>query len=190
MEKRYSIYVNIFLLAIFTLWFIYIGNYEFIGYIVSIGFIIWLVYYTDKKFNYLPLAMWGLSLWLFLHLAGGAFIFGGVKLYGIVLIKIIGAPYYLLKYDQVVHLYCYFIVTLFVYSIVQKITNEKSMKITSLVIVILASIGIGALNEIIEFAMVIFANASVDVGSYTNNALDLVFNLIGAITSIFIAKRL
>ncbi len=42
--------------------------------------------------------------------------------------------------------------------------------------------GLGAVNEIIEFiAVVVFPNTN--VGGYVNTALDLVFNAAGAITA-------
>lgn len=187
MKKIYSIYVDILILVIFTIIFLYKKNYEFIGYIISMVFVLGLVYYTDKKFNYPLIAMWGFSLWLFLHMAGGAFIIQGVKLYGTMIIKLIGSPYYILRYDQLVHFFCYFIITFFMYSIIMKKSKTKKMDITLLTIIVLSAIGIGTLNEIIEFIMVIVANAGKDVGGYTNTLLDLIFNLFGSIVAIFIA---
>jgi hypothetical protein len=43
--------------------------------------------------------------------------------------------------------------------------------------------GIGAFNEVFEFVAAAFLGASDNVGSYANNALDLVFNLVGSITA-------
>ena len=40
--------------------------------------------------------------------------------------------------------------------------------------------GLGALNEIIEFIVTVFVPEN-NVGGYVNTALDLVFNLIGAV---------
>ena len=49
--------------------------------------------------------------------------------------------------------------------------------------------GLGSLNEIIEFAAVLsFENTN--VGGYVNTALDLCFNTLGAITAmLFVAGR-
>ena len=44
---------------------------------------------------------------------------------------------------------------------------------------ILASSGVGALNEIVEFGAVVFLGQT-GVGGYYNTALDLVFNFVGA----------
>ena len=51
----------------------------------------------------------------------------------------------------------------------------------------LASLGLSAINEIIEFSTVAFFNAD-GVGGYHNNALDLVFNLMGILLAIAIAR--
>ena len=54
---------------------------------------------------------------------------------------------------------------------------------------VLAGLGIGALNEMIEFSMVVLANAGAAVGGYYNNALDLIFNFIGNIIGAWIASK-
>jgi hypothetical protein len=50
-------------------------------------------------------------------------------------------------------------------------------------LLILISLGIGALNELIELIAVVFLGATEGVGGYINNALDIVFNLFGAVIS-------
>ena len=45
---------------------------------------------------------------------------------------------------------------------------------------ILMALGVGAINEIIEFIAVEFLEAAQQVGDYENNAKDLVFNLFGS----------
>ena len=58
--------------------------------------------------------------------------------------------------------------------------GKKVNKWLVLIVVGLASIGIGGLNEIIEFIMVL-ALENTGVGGYYNTAWDIVFNTIGAI---------
>jgi len=48
--------------------------------------------------------------------------------------------------------------------------------------------GISALNEVIEFSTVVFFN-STGVGGYYNNALDLVFNAIGAAIAVLFMHK-
>lgn len=51
-------------------------------------------------------------------------------------------------------------------------------------LLILIALGIGALNEILEFGAVVFLDAQEAVGDYFNNAADLVFNLIGSVIAV------
>tara|TARA_Y100000310_G_scaffold100335_1_gene98197 strand:- start:1641 stop:2129 length:489 start_codon:yes stop_codon:yes gene_type:complete len=159
-------------------------------YAVSILILIFIVEKTDKIFNYPKLAKWFFSLWLFSHLAGGTFRFAGQRLYDIILIPILAEPFNILKYDQFVHGFCYFVFVLFVYSIVLHISNKKANKFLIAFIAVLAAASIGAINEIIEFITVIFFNAADAVGEYYNTILDLVFNFIGAIIGVFVARKL
>ena len=50
-------------------------------------------------------------------------------------------------------------------------------------IAILGAIGLGAVNEIIEFISVLLFPGN-GVGGYVNNAIDLVFNTLGAVIAI------
>jgi putative membrane protein len=97
------------------------------------------------------------------------------------LVPIYGEPFNILKYDQVIHGYCYFVVTLFVYSIVQHISHKKANPFLIGLITVLAGASIGAVNEILEFTTVVLFDAGDAVGGYYNNALDLIFNFIGAV---------
>jgi len=67
----------------------------------------------------------------------------------------------------------------FVYSVVKNSLKENISKGMTLFIIVLIAEGIGAINEIIELSTVVFFHTQ-GVGNYYNNALDLVFNLIGA----------
>lgn len=189
-KKRISIntWINLLIILFFLVFFLLRGNYEFIVYAATVGILVFIIEKTDKIFNYSSFAKWGFNLWLFLHFSGGAFKIAGTRLYDKVLIPIIGEPYNILKYDQLIHGYCYFIITMFIYAIVMKISDKKANKFLVSFIVVLAGSSIGAINEIIEFSTVVFFNAGEAVGGYINNALDLVFNLIGAILAVLIIK--
>jgi uncharacterized membrane protein YjdF len=186
-------WLNILLLGFFTLLFISKKNYEFLTYTVTLGILIYLIQWSDKFFKYSNLAKYGFSFWLFLHLAGGSFKVAGTRLYDLILIPLVGEPFNILRYDQVIHGYCYFVITLFVYALVTYMLNKTRGKVKVNpfligLIVVLASEGISAINEIIEFSTVAFFHAT-GVGDYYNNALDLVFNLIGAIFAVLLASR-
>ncbi len=149
---------------------------------------IYLIEKTDGIFNYGLPAKIGFSTWLFLHLGGGAFHINGQRWYDTILIDIVGEPYHILKYDQALHTFCYFVITLFIYAIVRHISKEKANPLAICLITAFASMGISAMNEIIEFSAVVVFNSS-GVGGYYNNALDLVFNLAGVIPAIAVAAK-
>lgn len=189
MEKRMKpIWISLFLLLIFTIYYLFSNNFEFLTYVLALGIVLFIIFKTDKIFKYLPIARWGFTIWMFLHLAGGSFNINGTRLYDIVLIKLIGEPFNILRYDQIVHTFCYFILTLFIYSVVISVSNKKIANKTMLLIVFLAGIGIGAINEIIEFLTVALFNAK-GVGDYFNNSLDLIFNSIGAILAVLYSRK-
>ena len=186
-KSSMSTLVNIVILLGFTIYFLAKQNYEFLVYAATILLLIWFIARTDKIFNYTGIAKIGFSLWLFLHLLGGSVYINGTRLYDTILIKVLGEPYSIFKYDQAIHLFCYFVMTIFIYSIVLYISRDKASRIVVSLITALASLGLSAVNEIIEFSTVAFF-ASDGVGGYHNNALDLVFNLVGIILAIAIAR--
>ncbi len=121
---------------------------------------------------------------------GGALYFGGTRLYDLVLIPLFngGGEFVILKYDQLIHVYCYVAFAILVYFMLKKHFKEGQTK-ALIIFTILAAIGVGLLNEVVEFGMVVFADAADAVGGYYNTALDLVFNLVGAVMGVFIAKE-
>jgi hypothetical protein len=184
-----TVIANIVILAVFTIWFLFKGNYEFLLYTVTIGILIYIIARTDKIFNYTTVAKWGFVVWLFSHFAGGAFYFNGLRLYDTVLIPILGDPFFILKYDQVMHMLSYVVLTSFAYSMISSFADKKAKSWLIVVTAFLAGMGISALNEIIEFSTVVFFN-STGVGGYYNNALDLIFNAIGAAIAVaFMHKK-
>ena len=167
--------------AVYTLTFtvtaFYQGNFEFVYYTVLMAALIYIVFVLDQKFQLGPFIVMNLSLLGFLHLAGGNYTLHGVRLYDVYLIQ------GFLRYDNIIHTYGTFTATLALYNVMLPFTHERvthNFGIFSLQLVLM-SIGIGALNELVEFFAVIFLGASEQVGGYANNALDLLFNTVGAI---------
>ena len=159
-----------------------VGNYEFVGYWVVLVALFLLVVALDKKFDFPLIGIALFAIWSVMHMAGGLIKISGQRLYGLILIDIIGSPYFILRYDQAIHIFCYFVITILVYFALKKYFKKgKKNKLGLIVFSILAGLGVSLLNEIIEFGMVIFADAAAAVGDYTNTALDMVSNLIGAI---------
>lgn len=107
------------------------------------------------------------------------------KVYELILFPLVGEPYNILKYDQFVHLFGFGIATLVMFYLIKPyLIKENIGKVALSVVMIMAGLGVGAFNEIIEFIItVIMPNSG--VGGYENTALDLVSNLFSAIIAMF-----
>lgn len=72
---------------------------------------------------------------------GGAVYIGGVRLYDLVLLPLIGEPYNFLKYDQFMHFYTYLVIGVLVYFIFKKYFKKENTLTTILVIFAVSGIG-------------------------------------------------
>jgi len=167
-------------------YYLNIGNYEFIWYILIMLVLFGLVGFTLRKTNFNYFILWALSIWGLLHVLGGGLIVKGEVLYALELIPIwVTEDFYVLKYDQFVHCYLYFVMIFVIWSLLKKeLVKNKNMYLIYPALVLI-SIGIGALNEIAEFIPVLLFEET-GVGGYYNTAWDLVFNFIGAVLGVVV----
>jgi len=179
---------NLVVLLGFTVYFLARRNFEFLVYAVSLSLLVFIIEKTDRIFRYGKAAKAGFTVWLLLHLLGGTLYLKGVRLYDMMLIPIAGEPYNILRYDQVIHAFCYFVMTFFLDAVVMYLGRRDAPKFTLGLITGLAALGLSAVNEIIEFGAVVFFHSS-GVGGYYNNALDLVFNLLGILVALGVLWR-
>jgi len=179
---------NIAFLSCFTLLFLSRENYEFVLYIAVITFFLILILLTNDKVNYPDDILWGLSLWGFLHMTGGGIKVGGKIVYELILVDI-NKSYGIFRYDQFVHIVGFAVATLLMYHLIKPLLKDNIEKWTALsIVIIMAGLGVGALNEIIEFAATVLVPET-GVGGYINTSLDLVADLIGAIIAMAIIIR-
>lgn len=178
-------------LALATLLFVLsfiLGNTEFVIYAVTALVLVAILYKTDQTFHYSPYALWGFAVWIALHSLGGLASINGVRVYDYMLLNMVGEPYSILKYDQVVHFYTYIVIGSLLCSVVESITSAKASHVTVGIVVVLAAVGVGALNEIIEFLPVVFFD-SPGPGGYHNTVIDLITNALGAMAAVFFTYR-
>ena len=182
--------LSFFLAGLLTLLTLLFQNYEFLLYAITVILLVAVLYQTDRYFRFERLGLWLFNTWLILHTLGGLASFRGVRFYDLVLLDLVGAPYDILKYDQLVHFYCYVVIAILMWSVVQKIAKTDASLAVVSVVTILAASSLGAVNEIIEFLAVVLLDTD-GVGGYTNTAIDLVANLLGAIagTAFMYARR-
>lgn len=183
---RAEIAVGLFTLAYvlgFTVWFLSIGNYEFIVYIVTMAALIALVVLSLGKAEYPPAMLWALTIWGLMHMAGGGVPVSGSVLYNLHLVPLVDTgEIFILKYDQFVHAYGFGVAAWLLHHLMARHFPETRGTATALVYPALGAMGLGATNEIIEFSAVLMV-PDTNVGGYTNTALDLCFNALGAVVA-------
>lgn len=193
--KRSHIWILIFnavYLLAFGAYYVSIQNYEFLIYI-SVIVILGLVIGVNLNKSHLDnLVLWLLSIWGLAHMIGGGVRIAGNTVYSLRLIDIIdrGGGFYILKMDQVIHFYGFFVSAILVYQLL-KATNSDALKSPKLMIFLswIGSMGLGALNEVVEFvAFVVLANTG--VGDIYNTGFDLIFNMFGALIGAFFAYKI
>lgn len=171
-------------LAAFTAGFLLRGNTEFLLYAVTLAVVIAVVQRSHRTFRYSACARWGFSAWLVMHMCGGFVRVADVRLYDLTLVALVPAPYHILRYDQFVHGFCYAVITLFLGRVVAQRAGAQAGVTTIRVIAGLAAMGVGAVNEMIEFLAVAFLGAAEGVGDYINNAQDICFNGLGVLCAL------
>jgi putative membrane protein len=167
-------------MALFTSIAILRGNREFLYYIMlMVGLVLFVVAYHGKL-HLGDLVLAGLSIVGLLHVMGGNIYIGETRLYETYLIGEV------LRYDNLVHSFGTFVITLVLYSALIPHVDQAvrgSIAVLSIILVLMA-MGAGALNEIVEFGAVALLDAHQQVGDYWNNSLDLLFNLAGSMAAV------
>lgn len=157
-------------------------NLEFVIYVAVIIVIIGGVLLTVHHTKFPPWQLWLLSVWGLMHVLGGAVVIDGGVLFGYRIFPFLdmGGDFYILKYDQVVHGYLYGVVAVMSYHLLRQSFKTVGQSWLLASFAVLASLGISALNEIMEFLIAVSIEQN-GVGGYENAMLDLIFNLSGAI---------
>ncbi len=178
---------TLFYLIAFALYFIRTGEKEFLLYVGVVVMVFVLMFATlhRTKFSYPVLA--GMSLWGLFHMAGGGLVVNGEMLYSLHLIPIVdlGEEMFILKFDQAVHFWGFGVTTLLAYDLLRHYLNDRSNYAVVYPLLVLIGMGLGSLNEIVEFFAVL-AFPETGVGGYGNTSLDMVFNSLGAIAAVII----
>ena len=173
----------------YSIYYISIKNYEFLWYILVLLFFFGLIFFTLEKSKFDYLILWGLSIWGLLHMSGGGLIVNGNVLYNFQIIHLFDiGDTFILKFDQLVHVFGFFVTALVAFHLIKNQVKSKPNWTLVYILSALISMGLGAVNEIVEFIATV-SITEVNVGGYYNTALDLIANAIGAFLAIFIMKR-
>lgn len=179
--------VNACYLLAFSLFYGFKQNYEFMLYIGVIVFFFIVILATNERVKYPNTVLWGLTVWGVLHMCGGGIRIGDHVLYGQILIPI-SAKYEVFRFDQFVHIIGFGVATLLMHHLLKPLLKPDLTRWTALsIVVVMAGLGVGALNEIVEFMAVVIMPET-GVGGYLNTSLDLVSDLIGALGALVLIR--
>lgn len=154
-------------------------TYEFLFYIGVLVVIAGVVLTVHRRVGLTIGTLWGLMAWAAAHVCGGM----------VPMPEPTGVLYNLwivperLRYDHVVHAYGFGITTWVCWQALRaRLAAGGDARPTAgmVLLAVLASMGLGALNEEIEFAATKLVEKT-NVGGYENNAWDLVANMAGAL---------
>lgn len=168
------------LLAGFTVYYLLHGNREFMIYIgVIVGYLA-LILATRHRVRYPIGVLWGFLVWAILHMLGGSVYLGPTRLYEWMLLPL-SRSLPILRYDQAVHAFGFGVTTALAVALLRPyLAPGKAPGRDLALVVVMAGLGFGALNEIIEYGVTLVVPDS-GVGDYQNSSLDLVFDLLGAL---------
>lgn len=179
-EHKILLGVNVALILGFGCAFLVRLNYEFLIYVGVIIFFLGLIACSVRSVDYPLGALVGLTVWSALHLAGGGIPVGEGRLYDVMLIPL-SDSYPVFRYDQLVHIFGFGASTLVMYALLRRFLRADVGNTISLsIVLVMSGLGVGALNEILEF-IVAQAIPESGVGGYLNTSLDLCADLIGAL---------
>lgn len=162
-----------------------LGNLEFLYYIVVMLVLVYVVWSVHKSVVLTNAVIWALSIWGFAHMAGGLVVVpeswpidsGSRVLYSLWLIPD------RLKYDQVVHAYGFGVATWVCWQGISAAIRGRGGQARPspglMVLSASAGMGLGALNELVEFVATLLIPQT-NVGGYLNTGWDLVANFVGA----------
>lgn len=164
---------------------LFVRNKEFVFYFVVQSILMAVAWQAHRAIRLHPAALWGLSIWGLLHMAGGLVPIpddwprlGGRVLYNLWLIP------ERLKYDQVVHAYGFGMMTWVCWQGLSRAFEHRGVSVLPsgglLTLCVAAGMGFGALNEVVEFAAAMTIQGT-NVGGYENTGWDLISNLVGCL---------
>ncbi len=185
-EYRAILLFNLVYMSAFTIHYVLHRNFEFLLYVGVLLFFFILIFFTLPHTKFGAPILWCLSIWGLLHMAGGGVRIGEGVLYAQTLLPLVSrGELVLLRYDQVVHCFGFAITTWVGFHLLKPHLSHQAMRGVVYLILVGFGMGMGALNEIVEFLATLLLSQT-GVGGYVNTALDLVFNFLGSLIAIIL----
>lgn len=155
------------------------SNPEFAVYLLLLVILGIIILILHDRVNLPQSLLWCFSIWGLAHMMGGMLTIPETNdvLYNYWLI-----PDFL-RYDQLIHAFGFGITTWACWLCLRAIQPKAHPTSGPLSLVLFAGLGLGALNETIEFSLTLLLPKT-NVGDYNNIGWDLVFNLIGGLIAV------
>ena len=152
------------------------------AYLITVVLLAVVVAFVHGRVGFSRAVLWILWAWLFAHMAGGLVPWGDGVLYN-------AGSGEVVRYDKIVHAIGFGTATIACWQALR--ATNPSIRVTPGVVALVAAMGmgVGALNEVVEFfASTLFAS---NVGGYVNTGWDLVANMVGCIVAatLFVRSR-
>lgn len=176
------------------------GNSEFLMYAAIMVVLISIVLLLHRAIRFSRLTLWLLAIWGLLHMCGGTIhvdpaLTDAYRSAGTPEARPESAVLYsmrlhpaLPRYDQIVHAFGFFSATLASYQGLITLLGAPRRAATACAAALMG-MGLGAVNEVIEFVAVLTIPET-NVGGYINTGWDLVANTIGAVGAAAVAPGL
>jgi hypothetical protein len=153
-------------------------------YVLTVALLGVVVVRLDRRVRFSDLVAVGLTGWAVAHMAGGLIGLEGDR----VLYNAELAPH--LRYDTVVHFFGFGVAGIATWeALAPRLMRRSPPSLAAGITVWLFGMGIGALNEVVEFAIALNVEES-NIGGYLNTGRDLVANMLGAaVAGVIVAGR-
>ncbi len=186
-EHRFVLGFIALYLLVGGVYFLQDSNLEFMIYVGVIVAAFALLFGTLHITKFPSYILWLISIWGLLHILGGSVQTpdGVLFAYRIYPFLDLGGDFYILKYDQFVHAYLYGVMSIVFLHVLRNTLRATGPAWILILLAVMASMGVSAMNEIMEFLIAINLDRH-GVGGYENAMLDLVFNFGGAVISIML----
>jgi uncharacterized membrane protein YjdF len=127
---------------------------------------------ANARVRFTPAVLWSLAIWGCLHMAGGLIPVGDHVLYNVDLL----VP--TVHFDRLVHAFGFGAATFACWQAIRAHVPVRPVSGGVAFIVALAGLGLGAVNEVVEFVATHLLDAT-NVGGYQNTGWDLVYDTFG-----------
>ncbi len=174
--EKFIVYFTSIYTFVFSLNALLRGNVEFIYYTAMMVLSISLILFIHRRMHFYPIVLMSLSVIGLLHLLGGNLYLGSVRLY----------DYYffpdIFRYDNFVHMLGSGVMVVLAHALLMPVLhkNFERNRLYFILLLVIVGMGLGSINELVEFVAVLVFDVGQQVGDYTNTLLDITFNTLGS----------